>query len=78
MLLHCDPKGLGSQRCNGPKSARPSGVEPGRPLDGVAALARATRPCGAPLLASDRPGSITVFPIREGKLLAQAQNEQTP
>ena len=48
------------QRGNRPKSARPEGVAPGSPPDGVASLVRATSPACETLLAGELPGAITV------------------
>ena len=44
MPSHSDPKGLGSQRCDGPKAARREAVALGSPLDFVGLLARDHQP----------------------------------
>ncbi len=60
MPMRGDPEGLGSQRGDGPKAARPFGVALGSPPDRVTSLARATSPRCTTFLAGELPSTITM------------------
>ncbi len=62
------PKGLGSQRGDGPKAARPFGVALGSPPDGITSLARATSPRRTTFLAGGLPSTITAHQPNQDRL----------